>query len=266
MLRKAPRLAVSFATVLTLGLATTASSAQQAPPAPPPAAPPPAASAPAALPPALPPAAPPPAPIAPFGQPPPAPPAPGWTAPPPADAPPPPPTLAPPPGFSASPVPYGAPPGAPYGFNPYAAPKLPDVIPYAEGQPIPPGYVVVERSHMDVAAIGGALFLVGYLPAVYVGALAGAANSSSADGSDDDFAPMYIPVVGPFVTIDSTQANATGTFWLVLLGAAQAAGVVAGITGLAMPDDLFLYRRDLALSVSPVVTAERQGLAVSGAF
>lgn len=255
MFGDSPQLAACFATALALGLLSATSAAQEPPPAPPPAS----ATPPVALPP-------PPPLAAPFGQPPPAPPSPGWTAPPPAGAPPPPQSLPPPPGFTVAPVPYGAPPGAPPGYDPYGPRKLPDVMPYAEGQPIPPGYVVVERSHMDVAAIGGALFLVGYLPAVYVGALAGAANSSSLDGSDDDFAPLYIPVAGPFATIESANANATGAFWLVLLGAAQTAGVVVGITGLAMPDDPFLYRRDLALSVTPVVTAEQQGLAVSGAF
>ncbi len=173
---------------------------------------------------------------------------------------------APPPGAAPAP-PYGY----AYGYPPYGQPppyqrKLPDVLPYTEGQTVPPGYVLVERSHLDIAAIGGAIFLLGYLPSVYVGALGSAVSSSSTSSSDSDFAPLYIPVAGPFIAIDSTNASSSGAFWLVVLGVAQAAGAATAITGLAMPPEQLLYREDLALRVAPYVGNNGSGLAISGLF
>lgn len=247
MARPTPLLITTVA--LSLGLLAQRASAQEGPPSPP--APPPAALPPAA-PLGPPPMAPPLVPTAPPG---PTPPVGDGAAPAPFNVP-------PPQGFSAAPYPYPPP---PYGYAPPPPMKLPDVLPYVEGRPIPPGYVLVERSHLDIAAVGGAIFLLGYLPSVYVGALVGAAESGSSNGGDD-FAPLYIPVAGPFVTIETANANATGSFWLVLLGVAQAGGMITGITGLAMPDEQLLYRRDLALTVAPVIAQDHTGVSVVGAF
>ncbi|MCC6556369.1 MAG: hypothetical protein IT372_25700 [Polyangiaceae bacterium] len=135
------------------------------------------------------------------------------------------------------------------------------MLPYEEGKPTPPGYRVVNRPHTPVAIAGGALFLLAYLPSVYVAALAGAA------GDGDDFSPLYIPVAGPFITIETANAETGGAFWLMLDGAAQAGGIVTGIVGLVMPDDKMLYRNGgVRVRLTPVASPGLSGVGVRGTF
>ena len=76
----------------------------------------------------------------------------------------------------------------------------PAILEYDESKPVPKGYRVVKRSRLPIAAIGGGIFLLSYIPAFYVGAIASAADSA---GGETGLTPLLIPV---FVsTIRSTN-------------------------------------------------------------
>jgi hypothetical protein len=124
---------------------------------------------------------------------------------------------------------------------------------------VPAGYRVVNRPRTTIAAIGGGILLLSYLPAVYVGVIGTALP-------DTGLEPLYIPIVGPFVAMGTSDAGATGIFWLGLLGVAQAGGAAMGIAGLVMPDEKLLYRNDVRLRILPVVGSGQAGLSVTGQF
>ena len=49
--------------------------------------------------------------------------------------------------------------------------------------------------------------------------LLSAMTASVADSNnDDEFAPLFVPVAGPFITIGTANAEGAGTFWLVVDG------------------------------------------------
>ncbi len=111
----------------------------------------------------------------------------------------------------------------------------PASIEYKDGARIPPGYRLTTRSRKNVAAIGGAVFLLGYVPAIYVAGIASATAS-------DNFDPLFVPAVGPFITIVTADASFAGGFWLSMLGIAQTGGLVTGAVGLFLPDKKLLLR------------------------
>jgi hypothetical protein len=114
-----------------------------------------------------------------------------------------------------------------------------------------------------MAAIGGGIFLLAYLPAFYIGAIGSAVDSA---GEETGLTPLLIPVAGPFITIGTAEAEGAGIFWLMLLGLAEAGGAGVGIAGLVMPDEKVLYRNDVRLRVAPYVTASGSGIGLQGTF
>ena len=114
-------------------------------------------------------------------------------------------------------------------------PRGPASIDYKDGAPIPPGYRLITRSRKNIAAIGGAVFLLGYVPSLYVAGIASATDSNNFD-------PLFAPAVGPFITIVTADASFAGGFWLSMLGIAQTGGLVTGAVGLFLPDKKLLVR------------------------
>jgi hypothetical protein len=138
----------------------------------------------------------------------------------------------------------------------------PKELDYEEGQPIPAGY------HLD-SKIRKGLFIGG---TVTFGAcyLLSALSASVADsGNNDEFAPLFVPVAGPFITIGTANAEGAGTFWLVVDGVAQAGGLVMAIAGLVAQEEL-LVRNDVGkpkITVSPFYAGNGSfGLGVAGAM
>lgn len=175
-------------------------------------------------------------------------------------------TYAPPP---QQPPPYGQP--APYGAPPPAyeqrgAEPPPAFLPYTEGQPIPPGYRLVRKRNNATGIIGLALFGLAYGTTYYVGAIASAVETRS----EDKKAPLlFVPLAGPLLYGSAVDAEGHGMFWLSVLTAGQVAGVITALVGFTSTTDR-LYRNDVLakprVDVAPIVTAQFQGVGLSGAF
>lgn len=189
-------------------------------------------------------------------------------APPPPGYPPPgyPPPYQPPP-YQPSPYqpsPGGPPSAAPPGYaQPYSAPiYMPEEITdYDEDRPIPAGYTRVERKRKGLI-IGGSVTLgATFLVTAFFGLIAGLINE--ADGSNADVAPMFVPVVGPFLEFGETR-NSTARFGLTVLGLGQVAGATMLIIGLTNPRTV-LVRND-QLTLAPLLGDHASGLAIHGRF
>ncbi len=182
----------------------------------------------------------------------------------PAPAGPPPPATAPPAASPASPQPQSAPPagvwsapspdaasppgggwapplGAPgtrssydmserfVGFPPgYAPRKIP-----TDGAGPPPGYVLGSEPRGGLWITGLGVFGGAYL----ISALAG---GTAASEGQEEAAPLLIPVVGPWVTVRTTDADSGLRSALVIDGIAQLAGVALFISGMAAQRDVFV--------------------------
>ena len=177
-----------------------------------------------------------------------------------------PPVQGPPPGYQQQPPGY-PPPGMPYYQGYPQQPLGPKVMDYEEGQPIPPGYRVESRMRKGMVIGGISAFGGFYLLSIVTGVLGNA--TQAAFGSDkEQFAPLYIPLAGPWITIGTTHANATGTFALAVLGAGQAVGAAFFIAGLASPVDK-LVRNDVSkrkVQVLPLIANGSYGVGAIGRF
>ena len=161
-----------------------------------------------------------------------------------------------PPGMPNAPA--GAPPGWP-GYAPYGAPAYgqpgpyypqpyyyypppvnvlpPATLPYEEGEAVPMGYAVKTRPVRSMVIAGSVTFGATYLVSLLTASTVLAADSSSGE----ELAPLFAPIVGPFITIGTTKAEGAGTLWLVLDGLAQTAGAVMLIYGL-VAEEKYLQR------------------------
>ena len=138
----------------------------------------------------------------------------------------------PPPGFE----PQAGPPPGYYVPTTVAASGPRRITDWEEGEPIPPGYHPITRIRKGLVIGGAVTFGVIYLTNVLVAAVAHDVGSS--------LAPLYVPIVGPFIQIGNTS-TATGNVFLVLDGLLQAGGVAMLVAGIAAPKTL-LVRNDLA--------------------
>ncbi|HEY1960027.1 MAG TPA: hypothetical protein VGH28_30670 [Polyangiaceae bacterium] len=138
-----------------------------------------------------------------------------------------------------------------------------------EGDPIPPGYHPSARIRGSLVGGGAGLFGGTYLVSLLVAAIGEDACSGSFGGTcKNEAAPLFIPVVGPFITMGNTD-SATADVFLVVDGLAQAAGVAMFIYGLAVPKTV-LVRNDLGflknVTAAPIVAKSFTGLGLTGQF
>lgn len=169
--------------------------------------------------------------------------------------PPPPPVASVPPVQSPPPMmpPMGAPQAPPPGQAPMAGPMPPmqmpppgyippmfgpTRLPYAEGDPIPPGYEIAMRPKYKLMTAGIATFAPLYgLSILFAGAFAGG------EGPDaSQYNPMFIPVIGPFITIGTADTQDAGTMTLLVDGAGQAAGAALFLAGI-FGEEKYLHRK-----------------------
>jgi hypothetical protein len=144
------------------------------------------------------------------------------------------------PGYAPQPYGYGAQPGyypPPYYYYPPVNMLPPAVLPYEEGETVPPGYQIKTRPVRSMVIAGSVTFGSTYLVSLLTAATVVASNST--DGVK--LAPLFAPVIGPFITIGTTKSDGAGTLWLVLDGVAQTAGAVMLIYDLAA-EEKFLQR------------------------
>jgi hypothetical protein len=134
-------------------------------------------------------------------------------------------------------------------------------MPFEEGQPIPPGYRVETRARRGLIVGGAVTFGALYLLSAFT------ASVAVDGGNSEEFAPLFIPVAGPFVTVGTARAEGVGTFALVLDGIGQAGGVAMFIAGMAT-EEKFLLRNDQAkISVTPMMVGESSfGLGIRGSM
>jgi hypothetical protein len=135
----------------------------------------------------------------------------------------------------------------------------PKELPYREGEPAPDGYVEDTKIRKGLVIAGASTFGALYLLSVAV------ATSAQDDLSDDEeLAPLFIPVAGPFVTMATADPVALGTVALILDGVGQSTGVALFIAGLAARKRVWL-RSDVAnVTVAPLATRSGGGLSVVG--
>jgi hypothetical protein len=127
---------------------------------------------------------------------------------------------------------YGPPGGynvpSPYYYPPPVNLIPPPILPYEEGAPIPPGYALRSRADRSLLVAGSITFGAPYILSALV---AGSVVSSDAT-LGGRIAPLFIPCIGPFITIGTARAESAPTVWLLLDGLAQSGGVALFITGL----------------------------------
>jgi hypothetical protein len=169
------------------------------------------------------------------------------------------PTMAPPPPPAASPGPAApAPTAAPQTAAPLAPPAAaapaPPPMPPAEsyterarnptplelawrpGEVIPPGYAPYSRPSTGLLVSGSVAFGTVYLPSfitAWVGMFGGV----------PELTPLFIPVVGPLVSMGTLEAEDEGLYVLALNAGIQALGVTLFAMSL-LDDDAYLRRID----------------------
>lgn len=148
-------------------------------------------------------------------------------------------------------------------------------LPYKPGRKVPEGYVVEEVPRYGLvaggAALAGGLHLVSMIAAMALDAEADQTFTDDQGGtrSDPEFASrytaMFIPFVGPFITIRTADAKGTGMAILTMDGAAQLAGAALFTAGWLAPRKQ-LTREDVAITVAPLFASGGGGVQVVGSF
>ena len=93
-------------------------------------------------------------------------------------------------------------------------------------------------------------------------------HAALSNDNKEPFAPLYIPLAGPWITMSSSHPDASGTFGLALLGVGQAVGAGLLITGLASSQEK-LVRNDVGKSrftITPMIARGSYGLGASVSF
>jgi hypothetical protein len=75
---------------------------------------------------------------------------------------------------------------------------------------------------------------------------------------------MFIPVVGPFITIKTADSSGTGAAILGLNGVVQTGGIAMMIAGIAAPKVEIIPQRPI--SIAPMASADTVGIDIRGAF
>jgi hypothetical protein len=102
---------------------------------------------------------------------------------------------------------------------------------------VPYGYRVSTRPIRALVVSGSITFGTTYFASVVTAA--GVLGGNRDNGVP--LAPLFFPVVGPFVAIGTTKSSGVGTLWLVLDGIAQTGGMTLLMFGL-FGDEKLLVR------------------------
>ncbi len=121
--------------------------------------------------------------------------------------------------------------------------------------PPPDGYALDADINGALLGAGIGLFAGAYLSSVLVGVVAQKAANPS------DWSPLYVPVAGPLVAIQTLEANAVGTGALIGDAVMQTAGVLAFV--MAFVDEEYKIVRYGGVELTPALGS---GAGVSGRF
>jgi hypothetical protein len=186
--------------------------------------------------------------------------------------------------------PYGAQPGAapPYPGQPPqwpptgAAPAAPAAPPAKRKPPavvydwdpdVPPpaGYELDSDANGDLIAAGVVLNVTSYLLAVLVGVAGSTVEEEEEDEpayeqdstTASDWSPLYIPVVGPFVAIETLDARGWGLGLLLANGIVQSAGIVSIVLGVVDRSHKVVAIGE-EVAMEPLLGPDVAGLAIRG--
>jgi hypothetical protein len=180
------------------------------------------------------------------------------------------------PGYPPYGYPYPQPAWAPPPVR-QQAPMLTLRMSYDPDRGAPAGYKVFEERNTALLAGGAATLGALWVASVIAGGFIEDSNPTYYyDGSGYTSAqnkhgwPMWIPVVGPFITIGSSHSDSAGTTPLVFDGVGQAAGLAMIIAGLVVPKKVLKFQfqstsSEVALrpAFSPLQGGAYSGLAAS---
>jgi hypothetical protein len=155
-----------------------------------------------------------------------------------------------------------------------ARPDGPARAPYVDGEPVPEGYHVESSPRWGLAgtgiALGAALWAASLIAAIKLDAEASKTVVDEQGGVREDpeysahYTPMFVPVVGPFITIGTADAKGTGAAILALDGVLQAGFLSMAIAGFASPKLELVKNRDLKFGAS--ASPDGGGLVLSGSM
>lgn len=139
----------------------------------------------------------------------------------------------------------------PYPYPPYpyaypGVPLTPPTLPYREDLPIPPNYRLDERSNKPLIITGLSLFGLAYGISLGVSTIV----LSGGGSKNEEFAPLLIPVVGPFITM-GTLENASAT--LALDGVTQSVGMLSLLIGIFATEKVLVRENPPASAMAPDV-------------
>ena len=165
----------------------------------------------------------------------------------------------PPPGY------WGPRPGyPPYDYSqierPHRRKTLPSLVTYKPGMPVFDGYHLEEGRPRWPLAVGLPTFGVGYVTAFLIGAFAGGIASD-----EEAWAPMFVPVVGPFIAVETAKKTIEFDGERVVMAASGAFQIVGlAITALhwALPPSKLLVL-DGKIQLRPTTFAGTTGLAAT---
>jgi hypothetical protein len=153
----------------------------------------------------------------------------------------------------------------------------PDELEWVEGAAIPPGYEPDTRVRKGL--------LIGGLVTFGVAWLGSAAAASYFIEKDDQYsdrtfqvgdeegeeypaaAPLYVPVIGPFVAIGTMDPDKQVTAALVADGIVQIGGVAMALAGLIAQEKVLVRTESASVAVVPTVTTNGAGgVSLTGSF
>lgn len=171
------------------------------------------------------------------------------------------------------------PPPAPryhYGYPSYARANPRVIEGWEPGDPVPDGYRPDTQARSGLVKGGAAtLFSVYGLTAIVGSFFVLAEDVDAEDGVDgngidaEDYYPLFIPVVGPFVTIGTAHTDRAASTVLVANGIAQTAGLAMFIAGFAAQQDVLVRiptYGQAVVEMKPLIGADFQGVGVNGSF
>jgi hypothetical protein len=190
-----------------------------------------------------------------------------------------------------SPEAGGPPPGAPgakgsyYDYKVQVAqdPRL--IKDWQEGDPIPEGYVKTTRVRGGLIGAGAGLLGGFWIISIITGAiiytgesacqsLGGPTSVTTADGDSATVCGhnhwgLFIPVVGPFIDIGTTNKqtrNAIGVTFDILDGVIQTGGLAMILAGALAPKTVLVRAAGVEIKPVPIVAQNQMGFGFQGSF
>jgi hypothetical protein len=122
----------------------------------------------------------------------------------------------------------------------------PYTMEYIEGADVPDGYTKVERVRKGLVIGGAVTFGVGWL-------IAATAAASLDEDIRDEAAPLFVPVVGPFIAMGTLDPDGAGRAALFVNGMMQTAGAAMLIGGLAGTKTVLVRTAETEIHMRPGV-------------